>query len=147
MIHRISNLCIFRSIRNNNNSIQFFILTCWLNSYWRQLQSQQLYFASVPVTSSGTAVRLFCNPSTHRHNRNGTRRRQHLTCVARSLAYQVERLRMKLHTAFYEKVPAGGMCTAGWTTGLLLLVENSTTHQGDTLLHTDCNHLAVESSV
>jgi hypothetical protein len=88
--------------------IQFFILTCWLNSYWRQLQSQQLYFASVPVTSSGTAVRLFCNPSTHRHSRNGTPWRPHLTCVAQSSAYQVEQLRVKLQSAFYEKVPAGG---------------------------------------
>jgi hypothetical protein len=31
---------------------------------------------------------------------------------------------------------AGGMCTGGWTKGLLL-VENSMTHQGVALLHTD----------
>jgi hypothetical protein len=31
---------------------------------------------------------------------------------------------------------AGGMCTGGWTKGLLL-VGNSMTHQGVTLLHTD----------
>jgi hypothetical protein len=31
---------------------------------------------------------------------------------------------------------AGGMCTGGWTKGLLL-VENSMTHQGVTLLHPD----------
>jgi hypothetical protein len=31
---------------------------------------------------------------------------------------------------------AGGMCTGGWTKGLLL-VENSMTHQGVILLHTD----------
>jgi hypothetical protein len=30
----------------------------------------------------------------------------------------------------------GGMCTGGWTKGLLL-VENSMMHQGVTLLHTD----------
>jgi hypothetical protein len=51
----------------------------------------------------------------------------------------------KVQSAIYEKVPAGGcrlwcgaggMCTGGWTTGLLL-VENSMTHQGVTLLHTD----------
>jgi hypothetical protein len=30
----------------------------------------------------------------------------------------------------------GGSCTDGWTKGLLL-VENSMTHQGVTLLHTD----------
>jgi hypothetical protein len=51
-----------------------------------------------------------------------------------------------VQSAFYEKVPAGGgvsalvrcggMCTGGWTKGLLL-VENSMTHQGVTLLHTD----------
>jgi hypothetical protein len=50
-----------------------------------------------------------------------------------------------VQSAFYEKVPAGGcrlwcgaggMCTGGWTKGLLL-VENSITHQGVTLLHTD----------
>jgi hypothetical protein len=47
--------------------------------------------------------------------------------------------------AFHEKVPAGGWwlwCssggkfTVGWTKELLL-VENSMTHQGVTLLHTD----------
>jgi hypothetical protein len=31
---------------------------------------------------------------------------------------------------------AGGKCTGRWTKGLLL-VENSMTHQGVTLLHTD----------
>jgi hypothetical protein len=50
-----------------------------------------------------------------------------------------------VQSAFYEKVPAGGcrlwcsaggMCTGGWTKGLLL-VESSMTHQGVTLLHTD----------
>jgi hypothetical protein len=50
-----------------------------------------------------------------------------------------------VQSAFYEKVPAGGMgsgavrggkCTGGWTKALLL-VENSMTHQGVTLLHTD----------
>jgi hypothetical protein len=50
-----------------------------------------------------------------------------------------------VQSAFYEKVPAagcrlwcgaGGMCTGGWTKGLLL-VESSMAHQGVTLLHTD----------
>jgi hypothetical protein len=41
---------------------------------------------------------------------------------------------------------AGGMCTGGWTKGLLL-VESSMTHQAFTLLHTDWKHQAVESSV
>jgi hypothetical protein len=41
---------------------------------------------------------------------------------------------------------SGGMCTGGWTTGLLL-VEHSMTHQVVTLLHTDWKHLAAESSV
>jgi hypothetical protein len=40
----------------------------------------------------------------------------------------------------------GGICTGGWTKGLRL-VENSMTHQGVTLLHTDWKHQAVESSV
>jgi hypothetical protein len=52
---------------------------------------------------------------------------------------------VQLQSAFQEKVPAGGCrlwcgsrgkCTGGWTKGLLL-VENSMTHQGVTLLHTD----------
>jgi hypothetical protein len=64
-------------------------------------------------------------------------------------------LPIQIQSAFQEKVPAGGYglwCgsggefTGGWTTGLLL-VENSMTHQGVTLLHTDRKHLAVESSV
>jgi hypothetical protein len=51
----------------------------------------------------------------------------------------------QLQCAFHEKVPAGvvgsgavqgGKRTGGWTKGLLL-VENSMTHQGVTLLHTD----------
>jgi hypothetical protein len=50
-----------------------------------------------------------------------------------------------VQSVFHEKVPAGGWrlwCgsggkfTGGWTTGLLL-VENSMTHQGVTLLHID----------
>jgi hypothetical protein len=41
---------------------------------------------------------------------------------------------------------SGGKCTGGWTTRLLL-VENSMTHQGVTLLHSDWKHLAVEGSV
>jgi hypothetical protein len=41
---------------------------------------------------------------------------------------------------------AGGMCTGGWTKGLLL-VENSMTHQGVTLLHRELKHLTAESSV
>jgi hypothetical protein len=41
---------------------------------------------------------------------------------------------------------SGGNCSGGWTKGLLL-VENSMTHQGVTLLHTDWKHQAVESRV
>jgi hypothetical protein len=49
-----------------------------------------------------------------------------------------------VQSAFHEKVPGGGALvrfgggefTVGWTKGLLL-VENSMTHQGVTLLHTD----------
>jgi hypothetical protein len=45
--------------------------------------------------------------------------------------------RKQLQSAFYEKVPAGGGGgTVGWTKGLLW-VEDSMTHQGVTLLHTD----------
>jgi hypothetical protein len=41
---------------------------------------------------------------------------------------------------------SGRKFSGGWTKGLLL-VENSMTHQGVTLLHTDRKRLAVESSV
>jgi hypothetical protein len=40
---------------------------------------------------------------------------------------------------------SGGKCTGGWTK-VLLLVENSMTHQVVTLLRTDWKHLSVESS-
>jgi hypothetical protein len=52
-----------------------------------------------------------------------------------------------VQSSFHEKVPAWllwwgseGHFTSGWTKGLLL-VENSMTHQGVTLLHTDWKHL------
>jgi hypothetical protein len=70
----------------------------------------------------------------------------HLSCIYHISQARPGLMNVKVQSAFHEKVPAGGggllgcgaggTCTGGWTKGLLL-VENSMTHQGVTLLHTD----------
>jgi hypothetical protein len=80
-------------------------------------------------------------PSTHRLK---TSRDQRAVCGLLS-AYQ-EKIPERQRVGVAALVRWRGKFTAMWTKGLLL-VANSMTYQGGTLLHTDWKHQAVESSV